>query len=172
MRSVLVRPARATDLTALAPLAAQWFTTAFSGQVAEANLRPYVVASFSLERLAHEMSEPRSYIFVAEAQGALVGYVRLLEGQVPFDRSLAGTRIVRLYVESSLIGTGIGAALMRTSVEHAQGAQCSCLWLRVWEHNRNAIEFYTRWGFARRSLIDFEMLDGIKTDWLMSKSLE
>lgn len=70
------------------------------------------------------------------------------------------------------MGTGLGAALMKASIAHARHGRQPCIWLRVWKRNRRAIDFYAEWGLSRHSLVDFEMLGSIKTDWLMSKRLQ
>jgi ribosomal protein S18 acetylase RimI-like enzyme len=53
-----------------------------------------------------------------------------------------------LYVSAEAIGTGVGAVLMRSSIERARDSCYESLWLGVWEHNHRAKAFYERWGFV------------------------
>jgi ribosomal protein S18 acetylase RimI-like enzyme len=45
------------------------------------------------------------------------------------------------------------------------------IWLGVWEHNHQAIKFYTTWGFEKFGDHLFLLGDDPQTDWLMKKEL-
>lgn len=170
MSNCIVRKATLDDAANLAALAARWFTDAFSGQVPDGELTSYVNDSFSESQLQSETISPGSCILLAEDNAQPIGYARLLAGFDPSDMPNA-IRIVRLYVQSSLIGTGVGAALMQACIEYARAEGYRHIWLRVWEENKTAIEFYRKWGFVRHSTVEFEMMGGQKIDWVMVRRL-
>jgi diamine N-acetyltransferase len=53
----------------------------------------------------------------------------------------------RLYVDRSAMGQGVGAVLLRASLDAARLAGRRTLWLEVWERNAREISFYVRWQF-------------------------
>lgn len=95
-------------------------------------------------------------IWLAEAEGTRspVGYAMLtppeLDNAEPGDIELK-----RIYTLTRMQGTGLGAALMATAVEAAQGYRR--LLLGVNSHNTRALAFYKRQGFetigTRRFLV-------------------
>ncbi len=79
--------------------------------------------------------------------------------------------IARLYVSKDAIGNGVGKLLMQESISIAKQRGKSLIWLGVWEHNKRAIDFYTKWGFEKFATHFFKLGDDNQTDWLMKKSL-
>ena len=85
------------------------------------------------------------------------------------DRAI---EIARIYAVQTSIGKGVGSALMREKYR-----DCPCkkviilVWLGVWEHNRRAIDFYTRWGFEKFAEHDFILGNDVQKDWLMKKQI-
>jgi ribosomal protein S18 acetylase RimI-like enzyme len=101
----------------------------------------------SAEDLAAEVEEKRSEryfrralvtetILVAEADGALVGYVEF------GDRS-----IHRLYVETAHQGRGIGRELVQAALSHPRLRAAPRVSLEVWDQNARAIALYESLGF-------------------------
>jgi ribosomal protein S18 acetylase RimI-like enzyme len=101
----------------------------------------------SAEDLAAEVEEKRSKryfrralvtetILVAEADGALVGYVEF------GDKS-----IHRLYVETALQGHGVGRELVEAALFHPRLRGAPRVSLEVWDQNARAIALYESLGF-------------------------
>jgi GNAT superfamily N-acetyltransferase len=130
----------------------------------------YLAASFSPDRQAAELADPRSVFLIAELGGEVVGYARLKEGQAP--ESIQGLRlieIVRFYARKEWIGRGVGAALMGACLEEAEKRGCDVIWLDVWDHNPRAQAFYRKWGFVLVGAQTFQLGEDLQNDWLMQR---
>jgi len=146
-----IRPARAADIEALAALAERTFRDTFAADNAAADLDAYVRSAFSAGPLEDELSHSHSIFLLAFLGGAPdpIGYAKLRAGAP--DPSVTGTNpieIERLYVDQSVLGRRVGAALMRACLERAASGGHRTVWLGVWERNQRAIAFYERWGFV------------------------
>jgi ribosomal protein S18 acetylase RimI-like enzyme len=60
---------------------------------------------------------------------------------------------------------------MQRCIEIAKEMHREIIWLGVWEHNQQAINFYTKWGFEKFGEHDFVLGNDVQTDWLMKKDL-
>lgn len=151
LHGMRIRVARAADAQALAALAGRTFRDTFAGNNSARDMDAYVGGAFSLARVGEELSDAASTFLLAGVANApqLVGYAKLRTG--PVDPNVLGpdpVELQRLYVDRCAIGHGVGAALMRASLDAARTSGHRTLWLGVWEHNPRAIAFYEQWGFA------------------------
>jgi RimJ/RimL family protein N-acetyltransferase len=140
---VIVRPAEPGDAAELVALGAQvgrepegWLI-ADSAWRTEAEERRYLRA---LRRYPH------AAVFVAEAEGAIVGRLSLARDPHPASRHVAD---LGLMVAASHRRLGIGRALLETAVEWARNHRVSKLELHVFPHNEPAIALYDSFGFVR-----------------------
>jgi GNAT superfamily N-acetyltransferase len=109
-----------------------------------------------LAHLIARQAETRGAIFVAEADGALVGYA-VVYGSVlpaePDERPLPGAYLADLYVAPSQRGSGLGEALVARVESHARAVGAAKLELSVLAPNADARRFYARLGFAERTVV-------------------
>src|SRR5215203_101582 len=143
-----VRRASVEDAELLAELGALTFAETFAEENTLEDMAAYTAASFSLERLTAELTDPLSVFFIAEVEGSAAGYAKIhpgetaegVEGQRPIE-------LVRLYVARAWLGRGVGPALMQRCVDAAREMGFQTLWLGVWERNYRAQAFYRKWNF-------------------------
>jgi diamine N-acetyltransferase len=169
-----IRPARPEDAEPLAALAAQTFRDAFAPENAAEDIEAYVSESFSTERLRAELLDDNNTFLLAfvPRSSAPDGYAKLRRGEP--DSSVTGPdpiELHRLYVERNAIGSGVGAALMRASLEVARRGGRKTLWLGVWEKNARAIAFYERWGFETVGQHVFCLGSDDQTDLIMQRAM-
>jgi ribosomal protein S18 acetylase RimI-like enzyme len=170
-----IRPAHTGDIDMLAALAARTFQDAFARDNAPDDIQSYIRESFSTERLRSELSNPRNLFLLAclaEADPPL-GYAKLRTGTT--DASVKGPNPVelhRIYVDKSAIGGGLGAALMKASLDAARRDGHKTLWLGVWERNERAISFYRRWGFEVVGHHVFRLGSDDQTDLIMERAVK
>ena len=79
--------------------------------------------------------------------------------------------IVRFYVDASVQGQGIGAALMNHCCDVAKKAAADVLWLQVWSEAPWAIGFYRRMGFSIVGKKAFYFGARVDEDHIMSRPL-
>jgi len=113
--------------------------------------------------LFDERHRPEDYL-VAELDGELVGYVRLVP-PTPLPSNAHIRQISGLAVDRSARRRGVGAALVAAAVERARRIGARRVTLRVLGHNTPARTLYQVAGFAVEGLAPEEFyLDGHYAD--------
>lgn len=156
----------------IADLSRQTFYETFAAYNTRENMDKFMNEQFTRESLVAEAAQPGNIFLLAREGNAPAGYVRMKESDNP--EGLEGRRcieIVRIYAAASVIGKGVGSALMQRCLEIAVSMEKEIIWLGVWEKNQRAIDFYTRWGFEKFGTHIFLLGDDPQTDWLMKKEL-
>lgn len=167
-----IRPATVADAEKLTELAARTFYDAFADMNTEENLKAYMSKAFTIDQLSFELSDPLAKFLLAETDGLIVGYAKLLTGEVP--ACVTGQHpieLVRLYVDKNYLGSGVGNDLMRASLDEARSLGHRSMYLGVWEHNHRAQSFYFRWNFRVVGSHIFQMGSDAQMDWLMEREL-
>lgn len=91
--------------------------------------------------------EPEFKAWVAEEQGALVGYVVIYV--VPFTFDLRPTVVIKeLFIESAARGHNFGHELMRAVIDHAASINARLIRWQVLPDNEPARNFYRKHGAA------------------------
>ncbi len=170
--SLVIRRATLHDAAALAALAEATFRDTFAADNAPHDMEAYVQEAFSLDRVRADLSDSARTTLLAFLDEAAppVGYATLRD--VPPHPQVAGpapVELQRLYVAQRAIGHGVGAALMRASLDAARAAGFATLWLGVWERNARAIAFYERWGFETVGEHEFRLGTDKQRDWVMAR---
>ena len=132
----------------------------------------YVRDSFSLDRVPAELADDVNTFLLAFMDGEALpdGYAKLRNGTT--DPSVSGAEPVelqRLYVDRSAMGQGVGAALMRASLDAVGSAGRRTLWLGVWERNARANSFYERWQFETVGEHVFRLVSDHQVDLIMAR---
>ena len=170
MSDVIVREATKNDAALIADLSRKTFYETFASQNTKENMETFMNEQFTLEKLRQEVGEENNFFLVAERYGEAVGYARLREGGNPKElHDLPAIEIARIYSVQSLIGKGVGRALMQKCIELAGERGKQVIWLGVWEQNHHAISFYEKWGFEIFAEHDFVLGNDVQKDWLMKK---
>jgi diamine N-acetyltransferase len=172
MSAITIRIATPADAAMIADLSRQTFYDAFAADNTPENMAKFMNEQFTREKLMAEVVDPASIFLLAIIDNEVVGYARIRESSnsLELDNQPA-IEIARIYAVTTTIGKGVGSALMQRCLTIAQEKQCSVVWLGVWEHNKRAIDFYTKWGFHKFSEHIFVVGDDPQTDWLMKKEL-
>jgi ribosomal protein S18 acetylase RimI-like enzyme len=114
----------------------------------------YLQKNYGAEIQRTEIADPEVRYRLALRDGAIVGYCMMGVLSMPVDEA-GGLELHRLYVDESVKGAGVAAALMDDAIAWARGRGASALYLSVWEHNERAQRFYRRFGFADHGEWDF-----------------
>ena len=104
----------------------------------------FMTDPWSVEQFWSELSQPTRRYFVAQIDGAIVGYAGSFVLTPEADVQTMG-------VAADQRGRGIGALLLTTLIEQAIQAQATQLILEVRSDNGAAIAMYQRFGFERIS---------------------
>ena len=169
---VTIRLATKEDADLVAAFSRQTFYETFASHNSKANMDKFMNEQFTHQNLVNEVGAKDNIFLLAFYADELVGYVRLRENNQPPQLSQYTTiEIARIYAAAQSIGKGIGRILMHHCIDMAVAMKKEVIWLGVWEHNKRAIDFYTRWGFEKFGTHVFMLGDDPQTDWLMAKKL-
>lgn len=154
----------------IAKMSRETFYDTFVEQNTKEDMDKFMNEQFTYEKLVAEVGAPHNIFLIAEHEGKPAGYARLREN--PDDiSSVQSLEIARIYALKSMIGKGVGQALMSNILEIGKQMDKKFLWLGVWEKNLRAIEFYKKWGFQKFGQHDFVLGNDVQTDWMMRKEI-
>ncbi len=144
-----IRPAQESDADSLADLGARTFSDAYSSIVPAKDLEDYLGKAFSTEQVLEDIASPDVLILVAANSNKICGYIKLQATPAPEHIDAKNPiELMRLYILRDWQGCGIGTALMDAGFIAAKDRAYKTCWLRVWEGNQRAIDFYENKGFA------------------------
>ena len=171
-----IRRATKEDAAVLCALGKKTFFEKWKDTTSPQNMERYLSDTFTIEKIEEEILDPSVIYLIAEEEGNLLGYAKLLhtnpdiefaESDVTFTQNNP-LEVSRIYVAPELIGKSIGAKLMERVFEIAQEEKCDLIWLGVWENNP-ATRFYMRHGFVKAGTHKFILGEQVDTDWVMIK---
>jgi diamine N-acetyltransferase len=167
-----IRRARIEDANLLAELGAQTFAETFTEDNTPEDMASYLAASFNLEKLTAELTDPLSIFFIAEVDGNAAGYAKIHSGEaldgVEGQKSI---ELVRLYISRKWLGRGVGQALMQRCIDEAREMGFQIIWLGVWERNNRALAFYRKWNFREVGEHVFQLGSDPQRDILMQRAI-
>jgi len=164
------RDAAAADLPAIDRVFRQSFCETFAHLYRPEDLATFL-AKFAPEAWAEEFADPRYHFRVAEADGDVVGYVKLGPSALPIDTTARAVELRQIYVLKAHHGSGIAAALSDWTIAEARRLGFEELYLTVYTDNERAKRFYDRYGFEAVGRYDFMVGDQADEDIIMRKML-
>jgi ribosomal protein S18 acetylase RimI-like enzyme len=174
MPEILIRQAVVEDATILTDLAYKTFWDAFAHHPKNApdDLNHYMRQAFSIEQLTEELADPKNSFLIAEIDGELAGYSKLVFDNVePGVTAEKPVELARLYSHQKFLGQGVGQTLMDACIERSREAGCDVMWLGVWEYNPRAQAFYEKYGFREIGKHVFQLGSDPQTDLLMQREI-
>jgi len=173
MDPLSIRPATLEDAGPLTDLSYITFWDAFAHHPKNApdDLAHYMRQAFSLEQITEELSHPGSVFLIAEIDGELAGYAKLVFNNI--ETGITAEKPVelnRLYSQQKFLGQGVGQNLMDACFDLARDQGCDTMWLGVWEYNPRAQRFYEKNGFQLVGKHTFLLGSDPQTDLLMQRA--
>ncbi len=170
--SVSIRPATVADAAALAHFAEQIFRATFGPDNRTEDMDRYVAESFGPAYQRADISDPSGVVFIAESEGAIVGYAQVCRGRVHGDIDAASpVELKRFYVASDFHGRGLAQLLMRRTLAYAAEWSADVIWLAVFEDNPRARSFYRKSGFIDIATQSFLLGSDEQTDIVMRREV-
>lgn len=168
---MILRAATADDTAALAQLGARSFTEKFGHLYRAENLAGHLSEAHSPAKVAKEIADPGMRVMLAEENGHLVGYCKLVMA-CGWPEHAQGRRVIelkQLYTHPDAIGRGIGGKLMDWALKEARAFGADEIQLSVYSDNPGAQRFYARYGFSKAADIHFVVGDQRDEEFLFSK---
>lgn len=164
------RDATAADLPAIDRVFRQSFCDTFAHLYRPEDLAAFL-SKFTPQAWVEEFNHPDYRFRVAEADGEIVGYVKLGPSSLPIETSAPATELRQLYVDKQHHGSGVAKALTDWAIEEAGRSGARELYLTVYVDNHRARKFYDRYGFEQVGRYDFMVGDHADEDLIMRKHL-
>jgi len=171
-KKVTIRVATKEDAGLIADLSRKTFFGAFAPFNTKADMEKFMNEQFTREKLMDEVGAETNIFILAYIDNDVMGYAKMMHSANPEQLvDVHAIEIARIYVTDQLIGKGVGSLMMDWCISHAKALKKQIIWLGVWENNRRAIDFYTKWGFEKFGEHEFILGNDVQTDWLMKKNL-
>jgi GNAT superfamily N-acetyltransferase len=123
--------------------------------------------------LIKEWSNPFTFFYFVKRKDAVLAYLKINEAYAQTElRDEPSLEIERIYVRQSEQRKGIGQFLLDFSIQVTNDKGLNLIWLGVWEHNLNAIQFYEKNGFNFFGKHSFFLGQDEQTDLLMELRLD
>ena len=173
MPPLTLRSPTADDADALAALGRDSFVAKFGAMYRPEDLAAFLDTMHTAPLVAAEIARPAVRYALAERDGALVGYCKLVLacGWSEHARGNHAVELKQLYTAPGATGGGIGAALMEWALDEARAARADEIQLSVWSGNHGAQRFYRRYGFEKIADIDFWVGEQCDDEFLFAKQL-
>lgn len=168
-----IRAADRRDVKSLADLGARTFANTYSSILPAKDLGDYLRRAFGTEQMLKDTADPKILLFLGSISGTVCSYIKL--EPTPARKVVPGANpieLLRLYVLPRWKGIGIGAALLDVGLAAALDKGYRTCWLKVWEGNTKAIDFYKKRGFSRVSNEQYPVGSTSRNVVLMARSLE
>lgn len=171
--NAVIRRAGVADAEALALVGRATFLETYAGQLPAADILAHCARQHAPELYAEWLASPDHRLWVVEAQegAAPVGYAVLSPPDLPVPTSKDDVEIKRIYLLHRFQGQGLGAGLMRASLEGARAAGFSRVLLGVFGRNEAAMGFYRRQGFILAGERKFQVGASVHDDFVFARPL-
>lgn len=173
----MIRPATPTDAAELARVAAVTFPLACPPHTTDAAKAHFVATTLTESHFAGYLADPTRELFVAEADGRVLGYTMLVVAE-PTDPDVAAAITVhptaelsKCYLLPDAHGTGLAAGLVAATVEAARARGAAAVWLGVNQENARANRFYEKNGFLTVGTKRFLVGDRYEDDFVRERVL-
>ncbi|MBK8515393.1 MAG: GNAT family N-acetyltransferase [Saprospiraceae bacterium] len=171
MIPIIINRVMPLDILPLFQLGKKTFIESFAEHNSEENMQKYVEASFTIDKIQNELTNPTSEFYFAIKNQIKIGYLKINRVSVV----LGGTnhksiQIERIYVLKDHQGIKAGQKLLEKALDEAKTSEVDYVWLGVWEKNIRAIQFYTKNGFEESDRVNFMLGDDKQTDIIMKST--
>ncbi len=168
-----LRYATIKDADELCQFARQAFYDTYASYNDEQDMAAYINEAFTIARTEEGINNPLTKFLLIWNNDELCGFTKLTWGNRPDAPNTTEKQleIARFYVAKQFIGKGVGKLLMEASTDYAKQCNAACIWLQVWQENKRAIQFYTKWGFEIVSDWTFMLGNDKQEDYIMVKQL-
>lgn len=162
-----IRRARADEAEALSVLGSETFTVTFGHLYSRENLKSFLAKNHSPAAYRRLLADPRSAVWIAESDGARVGYAVAAPCTLPVpDMPANSGELARLYLLKDAQGTGLGARLLETALDFLR-AGFDRIYLSVYRDNVTAQRLYRRAGFVKIHDYFYMVGDHADPEWIM-----
>jgi GNAT superfamily N-acetyltransferase len=157
----MIRAARVEDAQAIGGLKVRAWRAAYGEFMSSAFLAALDPEQEAADWRAYLGDLPTAHrMWIAEADGVVAGFCRTGPADEDPDLGPAAAEVYGLYVDPSLIGTGLGRQLFARAVTDLRDRGHFPVCVYAYEPNGKAIVFYERAGFRADGVTRLDDQDG------------
>lgn len=172
MNKIVIRKVTEDDFNTLINISKKTFDDTFRPDNKDEVIDHYLKTSFTKEKMMTQLDNPHSEFYFALIDEQVAGYLKIDTNDAQTENITDNLfEIERIYVDNPFQKQGIGKHLYGKAVSRAQDQNIKKIWLGVWEHNHNALDFYKKIGFKHIDSHVFQMGDEAQTDYIMMLDL-
>jgi len=170
--TISIRQCLINELDTLQLIGFETFEETYRPMNSPETMDKYLHESFSMEKLAQELSHAYCKFYFAYLDSELAGYIKINYAPVQSDiNDPESIEVERIYVLKEYKGKGLGKVLMEYAFQKAKQNKKAYVWLGVWEKNVNAIAFYEKMGFKEAGQHSFRIGNELQSDLIMKKTV-
>jgi ribosomal protein S18 acetylase RimI-like enzyme len=170
MTKDVIRRVGPADAETLADLARTTFRAAFADLYWPADLEAYEQTAYGLEKTRRELADPKNGVWLAERDGAAIGYIQVGPCDLPHSEVTADcAELKRIYLAADAQGGGLGSRLMAEAFAWLERDGPRRIWLGVWSGNRAARRLYERLGFAKVGEYYFKVGEALDREFILRR---
>jgi GNAT superfamily N-acetyltransferase len=167
-----IRSATVADAAALAAVGGKGFAAAHQAAVSLEDMQGVLSSAWNEKSMTEMIVNSEIQTMVAEINQQIVGLASLNPAYRPsYLRRPTPIELGRFYLHLDWIGYGLGSKLMTQALRQAAATGYGICWLRVWQGNKRAIQFYRRWGFTTISADYYAVGSTLVPVWVMIHTL-
>lgn len=129
------------------------------------------LSKFTLDAWTAELDDERYQFRIAEADGQVIGFVKLGPPELPVQSAGPAIELRQLYILHEWRGQGAAQALMDWALAEAKARGGQELYLTVYTENWRARRFYEKYGFVEVGPYKFMVGEQADEDIIMRASL-
>jgi GNAT superfamily N-acetyltransferase len=170
--TLTIRAAVAADAATLAKIGGKGFAAAHQDAVSPEEMQGALASTWSENDLSEWIANPEIQVMVAEVEQGIIGLACLNPTfRLSYLHRPTPVELCRFYLHLDWIGFGVGSTLMTQALRKAALTGYGICWLRVWQGNKAAIQFYRRWGFTTIAADYYTIGDNLVPVWVMLHTL-
>ena len=177
--NVQYRSPRRDEAAVLGAFGQKTFCDSFAYIYAPNDLAMFLEQAYSVDAIDAELNNPLRRYYIAEQDGALVGYAKIgyagADGEISLDYPANGKiqmELKQLYIGAEHQGLGVAQKLMEWVLSAAEECAADEIILSVYSENPRAQHFYKKYGFAYAADTIFRVGNHIDHEFIFIKAMK
>lgn len=163
---------RRAEVQMLRDISITTFQETFEGSYSDEDFRDFFESAYSIDTLEQELNNPNSETYFYREHGELLGFFKInIDDAQTEEKGPEYLELQRIYFVKDAQSGGKGTRVFNFVLQRAQELAKSKIWLGVWKHNKQALQFYKKHGFVKTGEHQFITGDTIDLDAVMEKDL-
>ena len=155
---ISIQKATPADAKLIADIGIKTLLESHGNSAPAGDIAAYVSMTYDLKKVVEELEDQDNIFHIIYANGQAAGYSKILFNTPhPLVKSLAITKLERIYLLSEFYDMKLGSALFDHISRLSKEKNQTGIWLFTWTENQRALAFYKKKGFKIIGNSDFKI---------------